>query len=752
MNTDIQTQLDQAHKRIAELEAAEAELIRVREDLRRTESKYRAAFEYTGTAMMVIEEDTSISMANHRLEEVTGWPQDEVSKGRKWSEFVAPEEMPRLLGYHIKRRTDPSSVPSEYEVLLKHRSGEWRNVLISSGMIPGTKQALISVVDITDRKRMEQNCIKSERKYRELVDNANDIIYTHDLQGNFTSCNKAGLKAYAYSIDEMLKLNISSIVDPTSLSVALKRMREKTTDGKDATVPYELLTRSKHGDPVWVEVSTRVVTDEDGKPAGIQGIARNISDHKRAEMNLVESERRFRETADMLPTAIADLDLDLKVIYANKCAIEAFGFTETDVAAGVFPRNIIASDDIDRALKDIGNVLSGQYEYGAMREFHMVRKDGSLLDMVINCSPLTTDGRPWGVRCVCFDITQRKQMEEKKLRQAQEATEKANRLVRDLRTEMVEKASFRNMVSRSPQMKQVFDILPEMAQTTATVLIAGESGTGKELIAKSLHELSERKSKPFVAINCSALPDSLLESELFGYKAGAFTDAKKDKPGKFAQAEGGTLFLDEIGDISPAMQAKLLRVLQERTYEPLGATQTVKADVRVVAATHKDLPALVKLGTFREDLFYRIKVLNVKLPPLRDRRCDIPLLCDHFIGQFNARYHKEVRDVGPEALNVLLAHQFPGNIRELENIVEHAFIFCKGATIELHHLPSELTAELTAAQRRKDLGEIKDFDELERIYLRSVLDEVGGSKIKASQRLGIHKTTLFRKLKSLGMD
>jgi formylglycine-generating enzyme required for sulfatase activity len=246
---------------------------------------------------------------------------------------------------------------------------------------------------------------------------------------------------------------------------------------------------------------------------------------------------------------------------------------------------------------------------------------------------------------------------------------------------------FHSMVSRSQLMKQIFEILPEVARTIATTLILGECGTGKEVIARSIHELSERKQKPFVAINCSALPDTLLESELFGYKAGAFIDAKKDKPGKFALAEGGTLFLDEIGDLSLTMQVKLLRVFQERDYEPLGGTVPVKANVRVIAATNRNLAEMVRNGQFMEDLYYRISVVMIKMPPLRERRCDIPLLVDHFIGQFNARYNKQISGIDENALFLLLQHEFPGNIRELENIIEHAFIFCKSGQIRIEHLP-----------------------------------------------------------------
>jgi len=307
-------------------------------------------------------------------------------------------------------------------------------------------------------------------------------------------------------------------------------------------------------------------------------------------------------------------------------------------------------------------------------------------------------------------------------------------------------------VGTSEEMRKLFDLLPEVAAVSTTVLVSGESGTGKELVARALHDLGPRKENPFIAINCSALPDNLLESELFGYKAGAFTDAKKDKPGKFALADRGTIFLDEIGDISAAMQAKLLRVLQERTIEPLGDTRSVPVDVRVVAATNKDLAAMVKEGKFREDLYYRIKVLTITMPPLRSRRRDIPLLCDHFIKQFNRRFKKNVEKVSSAAMDILLAYGYPGNIRELENIIEHAFIFCKSDSIEPHHLPPEVRGPGQQPQSVDALANVQSFEELERMFIRKVLHDVDGSRTKAAEKLGIHTVTLFRKIKALGLD
>jgi transcriptional regulator with PAS, ATPase and Fis domain len=251
-----------------------------------------------------------------------------------------------------------------------------------------------------------------------------------------------------------------------------------------------------------------------------------------------------------------------------------------------------------------------------------------------------------------------------------------------------------------------------------------------------------------VTVNCGALPDTLLESELFGYKAGAFTDARKDKPGRFALAEGGTILLDEIGDVSQALQARLLRVIEERQYEPLGGTVPVNADVRIVAATNKDLDKLVENGSFREDLFYRINVVRITLPSLRERTEDIPLLVEHFVGRLNALRGKGITGVSPEVMAILMSYNFPGNVRELENIIEHAFVLCPGGMIERHHLPEQFAAQ---ADREGSPIAGATLAEIEARVLYDALRRNEWNRAAAAEELGIHKTTLWRKVKRLGL-
>jgi len=325
-------------------------------------------------------------------------------------------------------------------------------------------------------------------------------------------------------------------------------------------------------------------------------------------------------------------------------------------------------------------------------------------------------------------------------------------VIEELKKELFQKYTLGDIISKNYVIHDIFSILPNIAESDSTVLIQGASGTGKELFAKAIHNLSRRKEKPFIKVNCGALPDTLLESELFGYVKGAFTDAKKDKPGRFALANGGTIFLDEVGDMSPSLQVKLLRVLQEKEFEPLGGTSPRKTDVRIIAATNKDLSKLISEGKFRDDLFYRLNVVKIELPPLSQRREDIPLLIDAFIQKFNARMGKQIVGVSDQALRLLLKHDYPGNIRELENIIEHAFVLCRGERIDIDCLPKELTGTQEEMDSSVPIKEETPFKKAETEVIEKILRKYDGNRIKTAQELGIDRTTLWRKIKKYGLN
>ncbi len=321
--------------------------------------------------------------------------------------------------------------------------------------------------------------------------------------------------------------------------------------------------------------------------------------------------------------------------------------------------------------------------------------------------------------------------------------------VEELRKALRKGYGFEDMVSQSEGMQRILGLLPQIAESGSTVLVEGESGTGKELVARAIHRLSAAGKGPFVAVNCAALPDTLLESELFGYKAGAFTDAKKDKPGRFAQARGGTLFLDEIGDVSPATQGKLLRVLQEKTFEPLGSVHPEKAEVRVIAATNKDLRKEVEEGRFREDLFYRIHVIRLRLPPLRERKEDIPLLVEHFLERLQRVNAKTVQGISQEALAMLIQYPWPGNVRELENVLEVAYVLCpSGESIRPDHVRENLISGSAPESAETPPVTLRD---IERQAIEEALLRNRGRIVATARQLGIDKNTLRRKMIRLGI-
>jgi len=314
-----------------------------------------------------------------------------------------------------------------------------------------------------------------------------------------------------------------------------------------------------------------------------------------------------------------------------------------------------------------------------------------------------------------------------------------------------ERYSVEDIRTNNPHMIKTLQIVPPIAQSTSTVLLLGESGTGKELFARAIHNLSLRKDKPFVAVNCGALPGNLLESELFGYKAGAFTDAKKDKPGRIELAQGGTLFLDEIGDMPMPLQVKILRVLQEKVYEPLGGVEPQHADVRFVAATNRNLEEMVQKGEFRQDLYFRLNVVRMDIPPLRDRTEDIPLLINHFIRMQNSLKGKSIRTVSENVNQILFSYDFPGNVRELENVIEYAFILCSGEMIETTHLPEHLQpADISGIEPQCGPGTVNLKSGMAGHKHQAVLlalEKHNGNKSAAARELGISRDTVRRILK-----
>jgi PAS domain S-box-containing protein len=441
---------------------------------------------------------------------------------------------------------------------------------------------------------------------------------------------------------------------------------------------------------------------------------------------------------------VVTIGLDRKVHYINEAALRILGFSR-DEALGAECASIIrcaacATKDclLDKAL------LTGQ----DIRAYdtYLINKAGAEIPITVNATLLKDeDGTVVGEVEVIRDVSEQAKLTE----------------------ELHGKFSFGRIIGKNHRMQEIYDILPAVSATKTTVLIEGETGTGKELIAHAIHEHSPRAGKPFIKFNCAALAEGVLESELFGHVKGAFTGAITDKKGRFEQADGGTIFLDEVGDIPPATQIRLLRVLQEEAFEPVGGTDTVHVDVRVIAATHRDLMGMVKAGTFREDLYYRLRVMPIQIPPLRDRHEDIPLLIGHFLARFSEEMGKDVADATPEAMELLMDYPYPGNVRELENILEHAMVLCRGGRLTLHSLPREVLHARTDLMQiapgpegaddpggdvvHLDTASDNPLRDVEREAILRVLDQCGWRLGVAAGRLHMSRTTLWRRMKRYGI-
>lgn len=426
-----------------------------------------------------------------------------------------------------------------------------------------------------------------------------------------------------------------------------------------------------------------------------------------------------------LKEGIIVADLDLRVRLFNRAASGITGYAENEMlgklCTQILDRKLCGARCFFEEARDLGRTVS---DY----QVTLTRADGTERTISFTTAPLA--GGHGGVEGVIIsfrDVTELVQLRQEVSRQYQ----------------------FHNIVTRNAEMEKILRLVEQAADTPAPILITGETGTGKELMAKAIHYRSSRSNGPFVAVSCAALAENLLESELFGHVKGAFTGALRDKMGRIAQAEKGTLFLDEVGDIAPAIQVKLLRVLQEYEYEPVGDTQSRKADVRVIAATNRNLEQLIAVGKFREDLYYRLRVIPIHLPPLRERTEDIPILVDHFMEKSRSRYNKNIRSIAKEALALLASHSWPGNVRELEHAIEYAFVRCPHEVIGKAHLPEQLgrTPSLSVQKKRSEFRSLSREDQNKRI--QEVLTKTGGNRSRAAELLGISRVALWRKLKAV---
>jgi PAS domain S-box-containing protein len=469
-----------------------------------------------------------------------------------------------------------------------------------------------------------------------------------------------------------------------------------------------------------------LIRDAEGIITGFRTVSRDITQRKETEKELAEHRTRLEAIFGSVKDGIVTVDPELRIIEANKSTEDICGIAVKEIAGKTF------SQCLNHCSKSCSEVLRQTLEKKMTTKEYRVEcghHERHQQTVSVSSSPLLDpEGKFMGVVPVIRDIT----------------------LLRDLERELRERHQFQNIIGRSKKMQDTYRLLEDLANLETTVLITGESGTGKELVARALHYSGQRAFKPFVTVSCSALAESLLESELFGHVRGAFTGAIRDKQGRFQAANGGTILLDEIGDISPLIQLKLLRVLQEKEIERVGESTPQKVDVRVIASTNKDLKEKVRRGEFRQDLYYRLKVVEVSLPPLRERLEDLPLLVDHFCHSFNERFKKNIEGISNEVLGKFMDYPWLGNVRELEHVMEHAFVICHGGAITLEHLPSEISNyERNDGSERSVRIPVQESHTQGSNGAKEILDALNKAhwnKTKAARLLGISRRTIYRKI------
>ncbi|MBU2510961.1 sigma 54-interacting transcriptional regulator [bacterium] len=588
-----------------------------------------------------------------------------------------------------------------------------------------TKNQLIDEVSALQKqiKYLEKQIREREKveyRFRTVAESANDWEYWSSPEGAYLWMSPSCERVTGYKVDEFIKQPqlMNEIIHPDDRALISLTINDKAHKTHLTGVDFRIIT--KEGEERWVNHVCQPVYGPSGELTGRRASNRDVTDRKKAENDVEAINNLLKKTFEGMAEGVVGVDKQffIRMISANACHMLDI---EEEKALG------------KPAVTILGSPIAGP----SGELVSCIKKPGTTLD--VSTFLLSHSGAQTPVNLSVIPLT------------AFDSDIRWLLLFRDLRKEerlLREKASsvsFGSMISCDPKMNEIFALIEKVALSSAAIMIKGESGTGKELAAKEIHQRSLKARGPFLAVNCAAISPNLMESEFFGHEQGAFTGADKRKPGRFELADKGTLFLDEVGDIPLDLQGKLLRVLQEQEFERVGGTKTIQVDVRVIAATNKNLQEMVQAKQFRDDLYYRLNVIPISLPPLREKIQDIPLLVSYFIGELNRKEHRSIHTISPDALRHLLNHSWPGNIRELYNAIEYAFAVSEGTTILEKHLPLSILDNTD--HRDREPAPPKNEKEL----ILQALQQTNFSKPKAASLLGVHRTTLYRKIKKYNL-
>jgi PAS domain S-box-containing protein len=564
-----------------------------------------------------------------------------------------------------------------------------------------------------------------------LVESLSDGLVVISPEGKVRHANRSFLERSGYRLDEVVGRPCREVVQESICDSGCP-----FAEVLEAGFPvdrFDVEVRGRGGEEMSACVNFTPLKDESGRVTGVVEVIRDITKLKELKDNLKRSNSMYRRERikiqtilDNIPSGVYTVDPGMHLLSINPSLERITGY-RADEVLGKQCKEVFRSDFCDAGCPLKRSMRTGETLRGV--EVNLRARDGSVVPIASSTAVLRDEeGVPIGGICSFRDLRE------------MHLVPFPHGNVRE----------FQGMVSKNPRIHEVFDLIETVAESDANVLIEGESGTGKELVARAIHRLSSRCEKPFLGVNCASLNENLMESELFGHVRGAFTGAVKDRMGRFEMAGGGTLFLDEVSEIGMHLQAKLLRVLQEREYHRVGETQGRKADVRIISATNRRLKERIGEGTFRDDLYYRLNVVSIVLPPLRERKEDIPTLVRHFLRRPPEQRGGIHRDFSPLAMQALLEYPWPGNVRELENAVERAKICCRGEVIEESALPAEIRRRGASASRNgRPLSGSATDQETER--LKAALACCGGSRTEAAAQLGVSRVTLWRKMKQLGI-
>ncbi len=586
---------------------------------------------------------------------------------------------------------------------------------------------------------------EGDKRLSTILNSVSDAVIATDRNGLITFMNPVAEILTGWEMEEVSGKHVTDILNicvrdrgglrkDTFLIEALQK-GSVTTGGLSSTAEVGCDTHliAKSGQEIPINYNISPIKDEMENPTGIVITFHDITRYKTMEGQLNRSISELRHQTRLMKTVfdsmydgIVELDLTGEILFTNPSIQQIFGAEPPDTLPNQWPEmyGIFYPDKETRV--PIDQILTHISHGEAIRDqafFIRNKEQPEGIHIRASAIPLFNENREV-IACLC--------------------------IVRDiLRAEPEATRPFGEIIGKSRNMQQMFTLMQRAAEGDITVLISGESGTGKELVARAIHANSDRKAGPFITVNCAAIPETLIESELFGHERGAFTGATAKRIGKFEGADRGTIFLDEVGDMELSLQAKLLRVLQERQIQRVGGTANIPVDIRVLTATNQDLEAAMEAGTFREDLFYRISTFPIEVPPLKDRREDIPLLADHFLKKYTESTPKSINAISPDALESLMQYDFPGNVRELENIIEHAVLLETTELLQSINLPSQILSMISSQPIlfSPDSTEILPFEEIERQTLVHALKVMDNNITKAAQALRIPRTTFYRKLK-----